>query len=271
MEMNKIPQADLLDIVFDGRNKMYGAYDLRKNYNRRLTKALAMMASLCLLLIGGYVLAGKMDKSARVMPMVDDPTLTEVNMKEKPVEPLPQPKLPAPKVATLAFTIPKITNEPIKPDEMPPAQTDMDDVKIGTANVAGVADDGIVAPPTGDGGKGIVDPPKKPDSSDYVFMSVQIESSYPGGMPAWQRFLLKNFVTPEDALDKGISGTVVVQFIVDKEGNVSDVQAMSGPEELTREAVRVIKKSGKWTPAIQNGRHVNSYKKQPITVQTRTE
>ena len=58
---------------------------------------------------------------------------------------------------------------------------------------------------------------------------------------------------------------MVVQFIVDKAGTVSDVEAISGPQELRDEAVRVIKKSGKWTPAVQNGRQVKSYKKQPIT------
>jgi protein TonB len=147
----------------------------------------------------------------------------------------------------------------------------MEHAKIGTVNVQGAADVGIVPPPSGDGvDKGIVEAPKV-DSTNYVFIHVEIESSYPGGTPAWQRFIGKNWATPEDALAKGISGTVVVQFIVDKEGNVSDVQAVSGPGELTKEAVRVIKKSGKWTPALQNGRHVNSYKKQPITVQTITE
>jgi protein TonB len=60
--------------------------------------------------------------------------------------------------------------------------------------------------------------------------------------------------------------TVVVRFIVDKEGNVSDVEAISGPAPLQKEAVRVIRLSGKWEPAIQNGRKVKSYKKQPITV-----
>ena len=56
-----------------------------------------------------------------------------------------------------------------------------------------------------------------------------------------------------------------MQFIVDKEGAVSDVEAISGPNELRAEAIRVIKKSGKWEPAVQNGRKVKSYKKQPIT------
>jgi protein TonB len=65
-------------------------------------------------------------------------------------------------------------------------------------------------------------------------------------------------------VDQGIEGFVTVQFVVDKEGNVSNVEAVSGPQELRGEAVRVIKRSGKWTPAIQNGHKVKSYKKQPI-------
>ena len=63
----------------------------------------------------------------------------------------------------------------------------------------------------------------------------------------------------------------MVEFIVNKEGNVSNVQALSGPEVLRQEAVRVIKKSGKWNPGIQNGRKVNSYKRQPIVIQLQNE
>ena len=70
-----------------------------------------------------------------------------------------------------------------------------------------------------------------------------------------------------------IQGTVMVQFIVDKDGHISDVEAISGPEKggLKEEAVRVIKKSGQWTPAVQNGRYVKSYKRQPVTFQIPTE
>ncbi|MES1160642.1 MAG: energy transducer TonB, partial [Bacteroidota bacterium] len=104
---------------------------------------------------------------------------------------------------------------------------------------------------------------------DKTFTKVEIESSYPGGMPAWQRYLNKNLRFPDEAMNNEIQGSVMVQFIVDKEGNVSDVQAIGGPDQggLRDEAVRVIKKSGKWTPAIQNGRQVKSYKRQPITFQ----
>ena len=78
------------------------------------------------------------------------------------------------------------------------------------------------------------------------------------------RYLNKTLHYPDEAVSNEIQGDVVVQFIVDKEGNVSDVEAISGPAELREEAARVIKKSGKWTAAIQNGRQVKSYKKQPV-------
>jgi protein TonB len=101
---------------------------------------------------------------------------------------------------------------------------------------------------------------------DKTFLKVEIESEYPGGLPAWAKFLNANIHYPDKAIRKRIQGEVVVQFIVDKEGSVSDVQAISGPDKggLREEAVRVIKISGKWTAAVQFGRKVKSYKKQPI-------
>ncbi|WP_431213747.1 energy transducer TonB [Puia sp. P3] len=102
---------------------------------------------------------------------------------------------------------------------------------------------------------------------------MEIESQFPDGPAAWLRFLHRNLVVPNDAIDQNISGQVMVQFIVDEEGNVSNVQAVSGPVGggLREEAVRVIKKSGKWTAAIQNGRKVKSYKRQPITFAVASE
>ena len=85
------------------------------------------------------------------------------------------------------------------------------------------------------------------------------------------RYLGKSLKYPQEAIDNEVQGTIVVQFIVDKEGNVSDVEAVSGAQELRDEAIRVIKKSGKWTPAVQNGRQVKSYKKQPIVFKLETE
>jgi len=272
MEIQEISRADILDILFEGRNKDYGAYQLRKTYNRRLTKALAGMASVCLLLLGGYTLAGKAHPSKIKPPEVTDLTLVDAHREEPVTPPPPVIKTPPP-VAMLKNTIPRVVpNDQVKPEDVPPPNEDLNDVKIGNANVKGDAFDGTVTPPPVSGaGQGVIEPPKKQDDEETIFTSVQIESSYPAGMQAWLRFVSKNFRVPDEAINNEISGTVIVQFVVDKEGNVSDVQAVEGPEVLRAEAVRVIKKSGKWTPAIQNGRKVNSYKRQPIKILLQNE
>lgn len=93
---------------------------------------------------------------------------------------------------------------------------------------------------------------------------VEIESEYPGGITAWYRFLQKTLVYPDEAVRNEIQGQVVVKFIVGVDGRTSDIKAISGPLELRAEAVRVVKKSGTWVPAVQNGIKVESYKSQPI-------
>jgi TonB family protein len=99
-----------------------------------------------------------------------------------------------------------------------------------------------------------------------IFSKVEIEATYPGGAEAWRRYLLKTFRYPDKAIDKEIQGTVVVKYVVSIDGNLSNVVAESGPVEggLREEAIHVIKNSGKWVPAMQNGRKVNAYKRQPI-------
>jgi protein TonB len=269
MEINKILSADVLDIIFEGRNKEYGAYELRKTYNKRLVRALMVTAAVILLLFIGYFVSnldGGKEKKALVVQDVQLEEVKEEKKNEPP--PPPPPKVEPPKVEMAKFTPPKIVKDnEVKEEEKPPEQEKLEDTKIGTVNQEGVKDEGITAPPVSDAGKGVVETPKK-DEEDYdkTFTKVEIESEYPGGPAAWLRYLNKNFRYPDEAVNNEIQGTVVVQFIVDKEGNVSDVSAISGPTDggLRDEAVRVIKKSGKWTPAVQNGRQVKSYKKQPI-------
>lgn len=277
LDVSKILSADILDIIFDGRNKEYGAYELRKAYNKRLRTALIAMASFCILLIGGYFLSGVIAANMKKKEVVvQDVQLEDLQPEEKKNEPppVPPPKPPdPPKVEMAKFTPPKIVkDEEVKEDEKPPEVEKLEDTKIGNVNQEGIKDEGIVAPPVQDDGKGVVEAPKK-DEEDYdkTFTKVEIESEYPGGPSAWQRYLNKNFRYPQEAIDNEIQGTVIVQFIVDKEGNVSDVEAVSGAQELRDEAIRVIKKSGQWTPAVQNGRKVKSYKKQPIVFKLETE
>jgi protein TonB len=277
MEVNKILSADVLDIIFEGRNKDYGAYELRKTYNKRLVTSLLIVAAICLLLFIGYFVSALLnnDKDAKNV-VVQDVQLEEIKQEEKKEEPPPPPppKPPEPpKVEMAKFTPPKIVkDEEVKEEEKPPEVEKLEETKIGTMNQEGQKDEGIVAPPVEDAGKGVVEAPKKDDEDwDKTFTKVEIESEYPGGAAAWQRYLNRNLRYPQEAIDNEVQGAVVVQFIVDKEGNVSDVEAISGPNELRAEAVRVIKKSGKWTPAVQNGRQVKSYKKQPIVFRLESE
>jgi protein TonB len=275
MDANKILNADILDIIFDGRNKDYGAYDLRKTYNKRLAIALMALAGLILVLFAGYVLAGAIGNSNNKKKMdVTDVQLEDVKEEKKnEPPPPPPPKVEPPKVEMAKFTPPKIVkDEQVKEEEKPPEQEKLEDTKIGTVNQEGIKDEGLAAPV--DQGKGVVEAPKKDETDwDKTFTKVEIESDYPGGPAAWARYLGKNMRYPDDAVNNEIQGTVVVQFIVDKEGNISDAEAISGPTEggLREEAIRVIKKSGKWTPAVQNGRQVKSYKKQPVVFRLDTQ
>jgi protein TonB len=268
MEKSAILNADLLDIVFDGRNKEYGAYDLRRSYNKRLRISIAVMMSLALMLCIGQLIASRLPEKKLALLEINDPTLTAVELPQEPVQP-PQPELPPPPPAKPMETI-KLAPPEIVPDDQVektemPSLDDIIDAKIDVMTQEGEKDRGIVAPPA-DEGKGIIEAPKPKEKEADIFIPIQKESEYPGGISAWQRYLTRNLRIPQVAIDNGISGTVVVQFVVDKDGNVSNVIALSGPEELRDEAVRVIKKSGKWTPALQNGSHVASYKKQPIVV-----
>ncbi|HTR32183.1 MAG TPA: TonB family protein [Puia sp.] len=270
MEPEKIMSANLLDIVFEGRNKAYGAYELRRHHNGRVLIGLLAVA---VLTASSFVIAtiASRHRSAAAAPIyVTDVQLQEIEVEKSQPPPPPAPKLEPVKVAEVKFTAPRIVKDvEVKAEERPPEQEKLQDSRIGTINQQGVADSGIVAPPNVAGnGSGVIEAPKHTEENTYdkIFTKVEIESQYPGGAAAWLRFLNKNLRYPEDALNNNIQGTVMVQFIVDKLGDISSVEVVSGPDQggLREEAVRVIKKSGQWLPAIQNGAKVKSYKRQPV-------
>lgn len=106
--------------------------------------------------------------------------------------------------------------------------------------------------------------------SDSIIVRPEIESAFPGGTNSWRSFLVKNLngATPVDNGAPEGTYTVIVQFIVDKDGNISDLKALTnhgyGMEE---EVLKLLKKSPRWEPAIQNGRQVKAYRRQPVTFQ----
>jgi len=270
MDINKLQTADVLDIIFDGRNKEYGAYDLRKTYNKRLTYALVSMLLLCLLMLVISVIANSVGKE-KAQVMVQDISLENMKTEEKkpePPPPPPPPKQEPPKVEITKFTPPKIVkDEEVKPEEEIKEVEKLEDTKIGTFNQEGVKDEGLVAPPV-EKGTGVVEAPKVEEDYEKVFTVVQIPAEFPGGLPAWTRYLERNLnsnIPTENGAPAG-RYTVVVAFTVSKTGAISDVQAENDPGYGTKaEAIRVITRGPSWKPAVQNGRNVIYRHKQSIT------
>ena len=276
MEANKILSADVLDIIFEGKNKDYGAYDLRKTYNRRITRALIITASVAVLALGGSILASAMKSKDDGKVKMDEMTIQEVKQEDKkeppPPPPPPPPKQEPPKVEMKQFT-PPIIKKDEEVEKPPPPQEELKEAKIDVVNQEGIKDDNIATPVAIDEGKQIVEE-KKEEDENKIFDKVEIEASFPGGDSKWRQYLERN-ANGQVATDNGApegTYTTVVQFVVDKEGNISDVRALTnhgyGMED---EAMRVIRKGPKWTPAVQNGRQVKAYRKQPITFQVQSE
>lgn len=275
METNKILTADILDIIFEGRNKDYGAYELRKTYRNRLIIAIVATILVCLIALIASVISNATKEDTKAKLLVQDVQLQDVQAEEKKPElppPPPPPRQEPPKVEITKFTPPKIVkDEEVKPEEEIKEVEKLEDTRIGTFNQEGAKDEGIIAPPVEEKGTGVVAAPNQ-ETEDYdkEFKVVQIQAQFPGGSAAWIRFLEKN-LRAEVPVDNGAppgNYTVTVSFLVDKEGNISEVKAENNPGYGTaEEAVRVIKKGPKWVPAVQNGRNVIYRQKQNITFQ----
>jgi protein TonB len=269
MDINKILSADILDIVFEGRNKQYGAYDLRKTYDSRIKKALLITGGLIVLIFLGSVFANIIGKNKTDQIEVLDTQMAEIKKNDAPPPPPPPPPPkapPPPEINQIKFTPPKIVkDEEVKEDEK--IEEIKEDQVISNKTVESDNKVAIVQAPVEDKGTQVVEAPKG-DDEDKIFTKVENEAAFPGGEAAWRRYLEKN-LNASTPVDNGApEGTyqVIVKFIVSKDGSISDVQAESkhgyGMED---EAVKIIKKGPKWTPALQNGRNVNAYRRQPIT------
>lgn len=110
--------------------------------------------------------------------------------------------------------------------------------------------------------------PVKPEDEEVIFTKVDTPAEFPGGYKGWGEYLQANLKYPNKAMRKNIQGAVRVQFVVDREGNVKEVQALNNPGGgLAEEAVRIIKNGPGWIPAVQNGRKVIYRHIQSITFQ----
>ncbi|HNP54932.1 MAG TPA: energy transducer TonB, partial [Ferruginibacter sp.] len=166
MDPNKILSSDFLDILFDGRNKTYGAYDLRKNYGKTLTKALIFTGSVILLVFLGTVIAGTLNKKEKGVEVnVLETQMAEIKKDEPPPPPPPPPPPtppPPPEVNQVKFVPPKIVkDEEVKPDEK--IEEIKEDQTISTKTVESENKEQIVQAPVEDKGTQVVEVPKASD------------------------------------------------------------------------------------------------------------
>lgn len=268
MDANKILSSNLLDLVFENRNKEYGAYDLRKTYNKRIWLALIITCSIALLAFVGVIIANSAKEEESTLEVKEEMTIQDIKQEEeKPLEPPPPPppKVDPPKIEMKQFTPPEV----VKDEEVktpPPTNDELKEVKIDVVNQDGIKDLNIAVPPVIDQGKEIIEEKKVVEPE--IYEKVEVEAQFPGGPKAWENFLRRN-LDANVPVDNGAPGgryTVYIQFVVDKEGNVSDLKPITSHGfGMEQEAMRVLKKATKWTPANQNGRAVKAYRKQPIT------
>lgn len=287
MQANNIMNADMLDILFEHKNKAYGAYDLRRTYDKRLYYALGATFTMSMLFTLTTLFAGDGNKKAITPPLVIDYVIEqhEEKPKEKIAEPLPAAPAPAPRQTLEQIRVSNVTppqiarDDQVTADNTVPPVADLDKTIIGNVNIAGGDDPGSVAPPvngTGLGGTGLgrVGGGGNEVVDEKGVVSVQIEARFPGGPEAWRKFLEKNLSNTVPIENGAPAGryTVIVSFVVDKEGMVSDVKAENNPGHGTaEEAVRVIKRGPKWQPAVQNGRNVTYRQRQSITFEVNEE
>jgi protein TonB len=266
MNANNIASADYLDILFDGRNKEYGAYQLQRNYNKRLFVAIGVVLFFCLLAIMSSILANA-GKQISFTQDIDTITLTPVEPSEPPIQPVIPPRQVRP-AAQIQFTVPIIVNNNDVTDDVMPPVDDIDDKVIGTMNIDGNPEPGNRPPEAN--GTGLAELPASAHiEKDTVFTIVEIPAEFPGD---WKRFLERNLHYPEQAIDNETQGTVRLEFIVDRTGSISEIKALNDPGDgLATEAMRIIKQCPLWRPAEQNGRKVIYRHTQTITFQLQNQ
>ena len=247
-----------VDMVFAGKNKEYGAYQLRKGTSGRNIKALLILV-IAAALVGGF-LAWKVieqkqaeEQQAYMEAMELAKLQQQAKKEEKKKEPV-KPKVEMKKEIPVARETQKFTAPVIKKDELVKEENQVkqmdkldDKVAVGTENKEGVKDRTVEAV------RNDIAAPK-PEVATKVFDVVEEMPSFPGGQGALMSYLASNIKYPVVAQENGVQGRVIVSFVVERDGSISDVRvARSVDPSLDREAQRVVKSMPRWKPGKQNG------------------
>ncbi len=247
-------KTEWLDLVFENRNKGYGAYELRQHHSRTMVMAMVFTFLGVGAVFGTSAILQGHHKAAAplVIRTIDLTNLHERQPKKLPPPLIPHPLPPPPPAATIRFVPPVVRPDDSVTEKLPPI-TDL------TA---------AISTTTHAGGPGEQLPPKIEDPGPPVAAIIEDKTVYPvsdvqvfptpvGGEGAWNKFLSRNLKYPQEAQDAGVGGRVYMSFVVEKDGTLSNFTVERGPGYgFDEEATRVLKLAKAWKPGIQNGRPV---------------
>ena len=261
MKPELILQSDVLDIVFENKNKDYGAYELRKHYNARLTRAI--LVTLFLVIVFAMLQSWKVPhrKGSILFTGLDSVKLVQMEIpKEDPVKPkeIKQPK----QKAQVDYQNIIVVNDSQVKDSLPTMEQ-IAKRTIGNINLAG--DD--VAPEEINKASLNALETNAGETMEIIkpLLKAEFMPQFPGGTDAFLKFMQRNLKEPND-LEDAQKLVVIANFVVDADGNISDVLIeQKARPDLDAEVIRVIKKMPQWIAGMQNGRKVPVFFKLPVT------
>jgi protein TonB len=262
-----INSAQWCEMVFEGRNTSFGAYELRTQNSKRHLKALIIASVLFLLAITAPILIKEVMKNAKksdtMVRSIDYIDVTKKKDKtENQVKEVPEQKQQVMR-NTIKFTPPVIKkDEEVKEEDEMKSNQDLMQNKtaIGTTTYAEGTDDANAAMPSTD--QAITE---SAPTEEKIFDVVSQQPEFPGGTAALYEFLAKNILYPPSAREAGIQGKVIVGFVVNKDGHLTDIQVLRSLDpSLDEEALRVVKKIPAWSPGKQGSQAVRVRMTLPI-------
>lgn len=265
-------RTEWLNLVFKNRNQSYGAYELRSQSASNTMRALLIAAPLFVLTFAGPMIY----KQFHQEPVVIDGTHVVDVFEIAPIVEIPKPKekMEMPKSEALKEKIkmvalpsnPVVVNKPVIAE--PPTIDEMEKAVVGPVTQAGKETD-LTSLPIEGNGDGINPGTSSGSGTDetiYDGITVEVYPDFEGGMKGWAKYLQRNLRYPNDAQEQNKYGKVFISFVVERDGSISNVTLLKGVfGSLDEEAMRVIKKSPKWKPGIQNGRAVRVRYQMPIS------
>jgi len=266
MEPLAILYADNLDLLFEHRNKLYGAYPLRKYYAKRLITAIAIVFGFVFILASLLIIfRDRSTFSGRIVDIPDIAFLPVNPYLPTVVKPLTiHPPAALKKVAVAVYTDPLIVKE--LPDKPMASIVELKSAVIGIRNEEGPAATGD--PAEGQGLNGGTTATKKDsvETAPKILDRAEIMPEFPGGQEALRRYLARNLRMPDAQAEPGSQVRVIVKFVVGPDGKVTGISTIqSGGSPFDREVQRVIFKMPTWKPGMQNGRKVSVYYVLPVS------